>query len=113
MADNRIASSCPYGTPRFNAKLAQSAPDESGIELTLIGMLKNMLQASRVADDGIPSRRSIFRSISASCAEGRLGYESVEHGYTLDEMLPRKFHQPKWRIHCALEVQYLFLLCRL
>ena len=42
-------------------KLAQRAPDESGIELTLIGMLKNTLQASVVADDGIARVKEYFQ----------------------------------------------------
>ena len=50
---NDAEHKCPYCMPGFNVKLAQRAPDESGIELTLIGMLKNTLQASVVADDGI------------------------------------------------------------
>lgn len=89
MADNGIVSSCPYCTPGFNVKLAQRASDESGIELTLIGMLKNTLQASVVADDGIARVKEYFQIHFCPCAEERSGYESVEHGYTPDELLPR------------------------
>lgn len=58
---NDAEHKCPYCTPGFNVKLAQRAPDESSIELTLIGMLKNTLQASVVADDGIARVKEYFQ----------------------------------------------------
>ena len=61
MAEKVIVSSCRSCTPGFKVKLAQRAPDESGIELTLIGMLKNTLQASVVADDGIARVKEYFQ----------------------------------------------------
>ena len=58
---NDAEHKCPYCTPGFNVKLAQRALDESSIELTLIGMLKNTLQVSVVADDGIARAKEYFQ----------------------------------------------------
>lgn len=60
MADNNLASRCPYCAPGSDVKLAQRTPDESRIELTLVGMLKSTLQASVIADDGIACAKEYF-----------------------------------------------------